>query len=168
MTFLELVYETLKKHQSPLSIKEIWDKSDEYGYRKNLSTSGKTPVKTLEARLYLDIRDNPNSSFYQHSKRPSTFYIKNQKITNDSTAITSTQSKTAYNERDLHPLLTSFVYSDSHFKCVTKTIHHEKSKKCQPPHRRRPARKALLCSKQRGAHAQQSVSSDGAQQRRVF
>lgn len=129
MTFLELVYETLKKHQSPLSIKEIWDKSDEYGYRKNLSTSGKTPIKTLEARLYLDIRDNPNSPFYQHSKRPSTFYIKDQEINNDSKEITSTQSKTAYNERDLHPLLTSFVYSDSHFECVTKTIHHEKSKK---------------------------------------
>lgn len=129
MTFLELVYETLKKHQAPLTIKEIWNKANEYGYIENLSTSGKTPIKTLEARLYLDIRDNKDSKFYQHSKRPSTFYIKNQEINNNINDSAPTSAKIEYKERDLHPLLTSFVYSDPHFKCVTKTMHHEKSKK---------------------------------------
>lgn len=37
--------------------------------------------------------------------------------------------KTAFKERDLHPLLVSFVNADPHFKCVAKTIYHEKSKK---------------------------------------
>ncbi len=33
------------------------------------------------------------------------------------------------NERDLHPLLTTFVGSNGHFRCRTKTIHHEISVK---------------------------------------
>ena len=34
-----------------------------------------------------------------------------------------------FNERDLHPLLSTFVFSSPHFNCYTKTIFHEKSDK---------------------------------------
>lgn len=132
MTFLELVYKTLEQQKGPLTIPQIWDKSEEFGIRKDFSSSGKTPIKTLAARLYLDIRDNPETNFYQCSKRPATFYIKDLNITvkNDSEGEEEGKRKiSSFNERDLHPLLSSFVYSDSHFNCVTKTIHHEKSKK---------------------------------------
>ena len=81
MTFLELVYSTLEKHQSPLSIEEIWKKAGEYGFRDKLSSTGKTPVKTIAARVYLDIRDNPQTRLYQYSKRPASFYIKDRNIT---------------------------------------------------------------------------------------
>lgn len=69
MTFIDLIYETLLKHQSPLSAQEIWDKAEEYGIRQKFSTSGKNPVATLSARLYIDIKQNPDSKFYQYSKR---------------------------------------------------------------------------------------------------
>ena len=39
--------------------------------------------------------------------------------------------KVTYNERDLHILLSTFVYSNPHFNCYTKTIFHESSKKNQ-------------------------------------
>lgn len=128
MTFLELVYQTLEKHNGPLTISQIWDKSEEFGFRSKLASTGKTPIKTLAARLYLDIRDNPDTKFSQISKRPATFYIKDRKITTNREEV-QTEEKTSFNERDLHPLLSSFVYVDSHFNCVTKTIHHEKSRK---------------------------------------
>lgn len=128
MTFLELVYQTLEKHNGPLTISQIWDKSEEFGFRQKLASSGKTPIKTLAARLYLDIRDNPNTKFSQISKRPATFYIKDRKVTAKSEEV-QVEEKTSFNERDLHPLLSSFVYVDSHFNCVTRTIHHERSTK---------------------------------------
>lgn len=85
----------------------------------------------MEARLYLDIRDNTESKFYQHSKCPSKFYLKDTDISKDALKIVEKEKtkKLPFHERDLHPLLTSFVYSDRHFKCYTKTILHEKSKK---------------------------------------
>ncbi|MBQ6263229.1 MAG: HrgA protein [Clostridia bacterium] len=128
MTFLDLVYLTLEKHQSPLSIEEIWKKAGEYGFRDKLSSIGKTPVKTIAARVYLDIRDNPQSRLYQYSKRPATFYIKDLSIVPKKTSEV-TNDELSFKERDLHPLLASFVYADGHFNCVTKTIFHEKSKK---------------------------------------
>lgn len=128
MTFLDLVYKTLEKHNGPLTIPQIWDKSEEFGLKQELASSGKTPIKTLAARLYLDIRDNPETRFSQISKRPATFYIKDRKITTKNEELQK-EEKSFFNERELHPLLSSFVYVDSHFNCVTKTIHHEQSKK---------------------------------------
>lgn len=128
MTFLDLIYQTLDKHGGPLTIPQIWDKSEEFGFRQELASSGKTPIKTLAARLYLDIRDNPETRFNQISKRPAAFYIKDKKIITKSEGAQK-EEKSSFNERELHPLLSSFVYVDPHFNCVTKTIHHEKSKK---------------------------------------
>ncbi|MBQ7465259.1 MAG: HrgA protein [Oscillospiraceae bacterium] len=132
MTFVDLIYETLSKHQAPLTAQEIWDKAEEYGIRKNFSSSGKTPVATLSARLYVDIKQNPDTPFYQHSKRPATFYLKGKEIgtqPRQQVAAHPVVPSSAYNERDLHPLLVSFVYSDTHFRCMAKTIYHEKSKR---------------------------------------
>lgn len=36
---------------------------------------------------------------------------------------------TGYNERDLHVLLSSYVYANPEFRCVTKTIRHERTGK---------------------------------------
>lgn len=131
MTFLELTYETLKKAGIPLTTQEIWEYANKFGFIKQLNSNGKTPLKTLEARLYIDIRDNSESNFYQYSKRPSKFYLKNADVSKET--LKTVENKKAENpnfhERDLHPLLTSFVYSDRHFKCFAKTIFHEKSKR---------------------------------------
>ena len=45
--------------------------------------------------------------------------------------ISDLQEESSYNERDLHILLSSFVYANPDFHCVTKTIHHEKTSKIQ-------------------------------------
>lgn len=83
MTFLELTYETLKKAGIPLTTQEIWEYANKFGFIKQLNSNGKTPLKTLEARLYIDIRDNSESNFYQYSKRPSKFYLKNTDVSKE-------------------------------------------------------------------------------------
>jgi hypothetical protein len=94
----------------------------------SLGTTGKTPIKTLAARIYLDLRDNPLTKFKQLSRRPAIFTLVDAPVVSNVIAA-SVEKDTKYHERDLHPLLSTFVYADSHFKCYTKTIHHEKSRK---------------------------------------
>ena len=60
--FAELVLEDAKKPLSPL---DIWETAKTLGLSNKLGTFGKTPWLTISAQLYVDIRDNPNSLFYQ-------------------------------------------------------------------------------------------------------
>lgn len=127
MTFVKLIEETLEKANIPLSVEEIWEKAKEYGFADEVKSRGKTPERTIGAKLYVDIK-NGNSIFYQVSKRPAKFFLTTLKFNNDENKnLIISESKKKFKERDLHPLLSSFVYSDSHFKCYTKTIFHEKS-----------------------------------------
>lgn len=129
-SFLDLSKEVLEKCEKPLTVHEIWKIAEEMELINKVGTSGKTPEKTLSARLYVDIRDNDKSVFYQSSKRPAKFYLKEKKDNiKDTDKIVLKVDKTMFSERDLHILLSSFVQIDSHFKCQTKTIYHEKSSK---------------------------------------
>lgn len=129
-SFLDLTKEVLEKSVKPLTVHEIWQKAEELNLINKVGTSGKTPEKTLAARLYVDIRDNDKSVFYQSNKRPAKFYLKVKKDSvKETEKLLNKVDKTTFSERDLHILLSSFVQIDSHFKCQTKTIYHEKSSK---------------------------------------
>lgn len=129
-SFLDLTKEVLEKSVKPLTVHEIWQKAEELELINKVGTSGKTPEKTLAARLYVDIRDNDKSVFYQSNKRPAKFYLKAKKDSvKETDKLINKVDKTTFSERDLHILLSSFVQIDSHFKCQTKTIYHEKSSK---------------------------------------
>lgn len=129
-SFLDLSKEVLEKSEKPLTVHEIWQIAEEMELINKVGTSGKTPEKTLSARLYVDIRDNDKSVFYQSSRRPAKFYLKEKKDNiKDTDKMVIKVDNTTFSERDLHILLSSFVQIDSHFKCQTKTIYHEKSSK---------------------------------------
>lgn len=59
-------------------------------------------LNTLQARLYIDIRDNENSIFKQTSKRPSRFFLKNLQCEDGVDVEVVENEPTGYNERDLH------------------------------------------------------------------
>lgn len=132
-TFLDLAENVLELENKPLTIAQIWNIGEQKGLTDKVGSSGKTPVNTLQARLYIDVRDNNKSIFQQVSKRPSKFYLKNKCIDEDSLEEEAAdfQEETSYNERDLHILLSSYVYVSPDFRCVTKTILHEKTSKSQ-------------------------------------
>lgn len=137
-SFVDLAKDTFKSVMRPLSVNDIWRSAVELGYADKVSTSGKTPWQTLGARIYMDIKQNPDTEFIQISKRPAMFYLKNLYNGNHDRSEEAVKKakdevveKVTYNERDLHILLSTFVYSNPHFNCYTKTIFHENSKKNQ-------------------------------------
>ena len=129
--FIDLAKEVLKASECPLSVEEMWEAGCNQGLDEKLGSSGKTPIRTLSARIYVDIKNNMDSVFIQVSKRPAKFYLKGKDI-NPEKGIPESgagRKKSKFTERDLHILLSSFVCTDEHFKCMTKTIYHEVSKR---------------------------------------
>jgi uncharacterized protein len=126
LTFLKLAETVLEQTKTPLTYTEIWDEAVKSGLAKRVNTKGKTPWDSISAQMYVDIRDNPDSVFYQYSKRPTKFFLKrlsDVKIT----ATPEKKEKVSFHERDLHPLVSRFIYTNQHFKALAKTIFHESS-----------------------------------------
>lgn len=140
-TFWDIIERTIEKVGTPLSAKEIWDKSNEIGTIGDYTTTGKTPWATIAAYCYTDINNNGESSMIiQTSERPAQFFLRKLSNTIDLQKIQKlketevakkekTESKSKFHERDLHSLLVSYASGDSHFKANLKTIFHENSSK---------------------------------------
>ena len=71
-----LAKDVLQQENIPLSVEEMWNSAKERGLLEKLSSSGKTPIRTLSARIYVDIKNNEESMFEQVSKRPAKFFLK--------------------------------------------------------------------------------------------
>jgi uncharacterized protein len=133
MNFTQLAEKVLRETKQPMIPNEIWEKAMELGWDKLVSTYGKTPWRSLGARLYVDVRDNPNSIFEPIGKSPVRFGIKN--ITSKQIILTpETETEiiksAKFTERDLHPLLVKFADTFYHFRgAKLKTIFHENSVK---------------------------------------
>lgn len=131
MTFLELAEKVLKEVQRPLSQEEIWQIAQEKGYADQVGSKGKTPWATIGARLYVDIRDNPNSKFTKIGQRPTRFALKEfagaETTFAEEPIVPTRATKHNYCERDLHAFLTYFAYT--YQEIYTKTIYHESSSK---------------------------------------
>ena len=81
-----------------------------------------------------DFQDS--SQFLKVSKRPTKFIlrsldtdpIKTQELIKlQEKNEDENRAKSKFSERDIHPLLVKYVYSNQHFNCYTKTIFHENS-----------------------------------------
>jgi len=134
ITFKKFAELVLKSKRKPLSPLEIWNKGKHLDFSKDLSTSGKTPWQSIGAQIYVDIRDNPKTIFYQYSSRPIKFYLNESKEEFKPEEapvedIGSEESKSNFYERDLHPLLVKFINSDLNFRAYAKTIFHENSER---------------------------------------
>jgi uncharacterized protein len=130
LTFLKLAEMVLDLAKRPLTYHEIWDEAETSGLSKRVNTKGKTPWESIGSRIYVDIRDNPETIFFRYSKRPTRFFLK-KFIDLPIPPLTSINRKSGgkpeYHERALHPILSLFVYRNPHFKARTKTIFHETS-----------------------------------------
>lgn len=135
LSYKELTLEILKQSDRPLSVNEIWQKALEQGLDKKLSSIRQTPIATLGARIYVDIKElQHNSLFIKASQKPTTFWLKERenellKLDNKNEITNEKQEKNKFHERDLHPLLVKFLYENLDFNLNCKTIYHEQSKK---------------------------------------
>lgn len=131
-SFLDLAREVLHDAGRPLSPSEIWLEGEKCGLSRKVGSKGKTPTRTMSASLYVDIKKNEHTIFKQVSRRPGKFYLKGviaELSALEETSENETIKQLKFHERDLHSLLSTFVYSNPHFNCYTKTIYHESSKK---------------------------------------
>ena len=137
-SFFNLAYDVLKQANRPLSIQEIWENANKMGLVEKLSSSGKTPVNTLSARLSVDVKHNNNPTFKKVDDKPSRYILNNgisseiphdilENVSSVSKHIKSVQNR--FTERDLHIILSSYVRANEHFGWLTKTIYHEVSKR---------------------------------------
>jgi hypothetical protein len=139
ITFWNIIEETLKRVNKPLSANEIWSNAIDLGITKGFESSGKTPWSTIAAYLYTDIsRGGESSKFIQTSERPAQFFLRElrgkidiEKVEaeKESEELKEEKKKRKFSERDLHPLLVAFANADTHFRGYLKTIFHENSKK---------------------------------------
>lgn len=141
-TFLDFSEDILKTVPKPLTFQEIWDIGRNSDFINKLTISGKTPWQTLGARLFVDIRDNPNSRFIKVGKNPARFFLISRKseltsediISSGGTKIVPPRKDEylIFHERKLHPLLAYFAYTNTTFnrgkQVYTKTIYHEISR----------------------------------------
>ena len=137
--------EVLVNSDKPLTYQEIWNRGVELELDKKLKLTGKTPWQSLGARLFVDVRDNPNSKFIKFGERPARFFLIKRKEEITEKTIEKIEKEEIkkeekeekeekkWNERTLHPLLSYFVYANPAFgrgkEILTKTVFHEKSKK---------------------------------------
>lgn len=130
LTFNELAIKVIKETRVPMSIDEIWTYAQQKNYDTYVGSKGKTPCNTLGARIYVDIRDNPDTPFVKFDSKPRKFFLK--ELQQQTTILEVEKNKaitkcTSYSERDLHPLLSYFV--NTYLNVYTKTIYHERSLK---------------------------------------
>jgi len=136
MTYIELAEKIIRNNNQPLSPAEIWEIALEKKLNNELASVGKTPIATLGARIYVDMKDNKEKSkFIKIRSKPVRFYLKDlpdiEKYKNmsdiKSPKLNLKVKERMYTERDLHKLLSFYVYN--YFKIYTKTILHEESSK---------------------------------------
>jgi len=144
-SILDFARDVLQSTSFPLTYQEIWEKGKELGLTNKLLLTGKTPWRSLGSRLFIDVRDNPETVFFKASKNPARFFLKNreselrtsgfQQLAVIPEVVASTKkAKDAdvFHERKLHPVLAYYAYANPDFnhgkQIYTKTIFHEKSK----------------------------------------
>lgn len=127
-TVIDVAKEVLERTNEALNPNQMYHIANEMGLTKELNLNGKTPWASFAARIYMDIKENPNSIFEVVATKPMLIKLKNQDINlKIQTQNEIKEPKNSYSERDLHPLLTRFAFANDNFKAYTKTIYHESS-----------------------------------------
>ena len=133
-SIIDVTKGVLECKNEALNPNQMYHIANEMGLTKELNLNGKTPWASFAARIYMDIKENPNSIFEVVATKPMLIKLKNQVINLEAQMEKNSEikePKNSYSERDLHPLLSRFISFNENFKAYTKTIYHESSKKSQ-------------------------------------
>lgn len=140
MTYYDAAKKVLEQSDVPMRLNEIWEKSCELGYDKQIEETGKkknsdfqmskTPITSLASSIYTDIKYNPDTTIFVKVGRDE-FFLKskinssNQNLINNTNEedtddiIVNNSANKKILEEDLHIPLTKYLYS---MKIYSKTI----------------------------------------------
>lgn len=134
ITFLELAEKVLEKAKKPLTSEGIWEFAVDHKMDLLKQSAGKTPWRTIKAKIYVDIKNNIESPFIKIDSKPKTFFLKKivgewslKEIEKKVEEAVKTSEKPKYSERDVHPFLVYFA--NTYLQAYSKTIKHERSSK---------------------------------------
>lgn len=139
MTYYDAAKKVLEQSDVPMKVDDIWEKACELGYDKIIAETlngkmSKTPIASLGAKIYTDIKYNPDTTIFVKVGRGE-FLLKskinssNQNLINEINAaadeedtddiIVNNSTNKKILEEDLHIPLTKYLYS---MKIYSKTI----------------------------------------------
>ena len=135
MTYYDAAKKVLEQSDVPMKVDEIWEKACELGYDKIIAETlngkmSKTPIASLGAKIYTDIKYNPDTTIFVKVGRGE-FFLKskinssNQNLINNTNEedtddiIVNNSANKKILEEDLHIPLTKYLYS---MKIYSKTI----------------------------------------------
>lgn len=139
MTYYDAAKKVLEQSDVPMKVDEIWEKAIELGYDKIIAETlngkmSKTPIASLGAKIYTDIKFNPDTTIFVKVGKGK-FLLKskinnsNQNLINEinnlseeedtEDIIENTITNKKILEEDLHTPLTKYLYSR---KIYSKTI----------------------------------------------
>ncbi len=129
LTFLELAEVVLNDAKVTMSPEEIWQYALDNGYDQRVESRGATPWRSIGARIYVDIRDNPDTPFVKAGTRPRRFYLKSLSDAGVDLIdkVERSVKQPRLRERDIHPFVAYFA--SVHLNSYVKTIYHERSRK---------------------------------------
>lgn len=125
--FKELALYILEIEKKPLTAIEIWRIAENLISNNAINfikITGITPERTLGARIYTDIKDNPENTKFVKLLNPSRFTLKIFSTSED-TKIKDLEEK--YSEKDMHLKFVTWNLLENKIHC--KTIEHATSKK---------------------------------------
>src|SRR5712692_3604156 len=114
MTFLSMAETVLRSAKLPLSPAEIWEEATTSGLTAQPGSTGKTPIDSLGARPYVEVRD-PSSRFGKVGERPARFFLRGSMAEGAPVAPpTETEASPGVRiaERRLHPFLVTFAHDE--------------------------------------------------------
>ena len=137
MTYYDVAKIILEQSNVPMRLDEIWDKAVKLGYDQKIAEAAngkmsKTPISSLGAKIYTDIKYNPDTTIFVKVGRGK-FFLKskinssNQNLINNNTneeedtddIIENNSTNKKILEEDLHIPLTKYLHS---MKIYSKTI----------------------------------------------
>lgn len=139
MTYYDAAKKVLEQSDVPMKVDEIWEKACELGYDKIIAETlndkmSKTPIASLGAKIYTDIKFNPDTTIFvkvgkgkfllkskiNNSNESLINEINNLSEEDDAEEVTeNTITNKKILEEDLHIPLTKYLYS---MKIYSKTI----------------------------------------------
>lgn len=138
LSFLELAIKAMEEFKQPATPSELWSFVLERNLHYNLDTfdintktfSGKTPKESFCGIIY---GDNSVHFTYEAGTKPKKYILKASQETAmlPKSVVLTHRKKSLFNERDLHQVLSNFLYKSEYFHAYSKTIFHEESSKRQ-------------------------------------
>ena len=123
MIFLELAEKVLEKNDKPMRASEMWEYACKKGYDSQLNSQGKTPIASLSARVYLDMKYKADTTKFI---KVSSGYLglKSKSYSQDKTIIKD-NNKSKILEKEMHIPLSNYLVKS---KIYSKTINANTTK----------------------------------------